>query len=275
MAPVQELRFHVVIADPKVPNALENAVGFGEFAKVDGDSLVYPKDGAKAFFEDLILGRPFPLTLVTTGLDKLGILVALTVFLSRDLAIHPVTPNLLVAADLVDRYHLAGLAHVDRDLARFFSFLVGYIPPELGRQERESRLSSAVTWIRQYILEGTFPALPPEPPMPRVIDRGTNGFVVAEVSGQSLELGWLELYRQGFLRGIIFGQSQGDRQVVLGARKSSFLPFDMRKAAEVFNEAELRMGEPAEWKAEELWLRGPEEGTLLLPSMILDVLLRV
>jgi len=273
---VEELRFHVLVLDPKDNRKIENAVGFGEFETSDREARIYPKDGALAFFHDLILGRPMPLTLVTSGLDRLGILVVLAVFLSRDLAIHPVTPNLLAAADLVDRHHLAGLAHIDRDLARFFLFLIDYLPPTLGKKEQETRLSSAVSWIREYILDGSLPALPHDPPMPRVIDRGSDGFVIADTPAwKNMELGWLELYRQGFLRGVLFGRPREDRQAVLAARKSSFLSLDLRRAAEIFNEAERAMGEPPSWVASELWLKGPQEGTLLLPTMVLEVLLRV
>src|SRR6185436_6453728 len=146
----------------------------------DPEAIIYPKDGARAFFDDLILGRPMPLTLITSGLNRIDTLIAMTVFMSRDLAIHPVTPNLLVAAELVDRYQLAGLAHIDRDLARFFTFLAAYMSSTVNRKEQESRLSTAVAWVREYILGGVLPALPPEPPIPRILDKGTDGFVVAE-----------------------------------------------------------------------------------------------
>lgn len=275
-APVEELRFHVLVLDPKSQKQIKNAVAFGDFETEDPDAIIYPKDGGRAFFDDLIMGRPLPLTLITSGLDRMSLLVVLTVFLSRELAIHPATPNLLVAADLVDRYQLAGLAHIDRDLARFFGFLAEYLPQGLGRKEQETRLASAVEWIRDYILEGTLPALPREAPTPRVLDRGTDGFVVAETpTWQSMELGWLELFRQGFLRGVLFGAAREDRRAVLVARKSLFLPLDLRKAADIFNEVERSMGDPPAWIASDVWLRGPVEGTLLLSSMILDVLLRV
>lgn len=276
VAPVPELRFNVVVLDPQDQRQVTNAVAFGAFEAADSEALVYPKEGARAFFDDLILGRPMPLTLITSGLDKMGLLVAIAVFLSRDLAIHPATPNLFMAADFVDRYQLAGLAHIDRDMGRFFIFLAAYLEDGQGRKELESRLATAVTLVRDYILEGNLPALPPEPPVPRILDRGTDGFVVAETpSWTDMELGWLELYRQGFLRGVLFGTRRQDRQAVLVARKSLFLSLNLQKAAEIFNEAERAMGEEPAWEASELWLRGPEEGTFLRVTSILDVLLRV
>jgi hypothetical protein len=61
---------------------------------------------------------------------------------------------------------------------------------------------------------------------------------------------------------------------VLVARKSSFLAFDLQKAAEILNEAERAMGEP-EWVTDGLWLEGPPKGTRLLVSAITKVLVRV
>lgn len=273
---VEELRFQVVVLDPKVERQVRGAVAFGDFEILDNDGVLYPKHGLRAFYDDLIMGRPFPLTLVTSALDTIGSLVAVTVFLYRDLAIHPATPNLVVSADLVDSYKHAGLAHIDRDMARFFVFLGEYLPSGLNRKEQESRLLSAVGWLREYLLNGALPALPHEPPVPRVIERGTNGFVVAETPGwKDMETSWVELFRQGFLRGVLFGTPREDRQVALVARKSAFLQFDLRRAAEIFNEAERSMGEAPGWESNELWLRTPPEGTLLLPTTILEVLLRV
>ena len=125
-------------------------------------------------------------------------------------------------------------------------------------------------------MEDRLPALPPEPEPPRPFDYGTNGFVLAQAAPKApLEDGWVELYREGYLRGALFSPPEQDRRTVLVARKSPFLAFDLWKAAEVLNEAERAMGEPPGWLADELWLRGPEQGTLLLVSAITKVLIRV
>jgi hypothetical protein len=131
-----------------------------------------------------------------------------------------------------------------------------------------------VGWIKSYVVEDTLPALPAEPPPPRVLDRGTDGFVLAEVPGKRLEEGWIELFRQGYLRGVLLGSARKDRRYVLAARKSEYLRFDLRRAAQVFNEAERAMGEPPEWEASELRLRGPKKGTLIPISALLDVFVR-
>lgn len=270
---MQELTLHAVIREP---GHVRGAVALGAFTTDDPQTIIYRE--ARAWFADLIQGRPFPLTMVIATPVKLEALVALTVFLTRSLAVHPATPSLLTDAELVDSYGPAGAAHIDRDRARFFSFLIAFLDREgLGASERETQITQIVNWVRAYIVEGQLPALPFEPPLPRVIERGTNGFVVADTPAwASMEAGWVELFREGHLRGVLLGRARNDRVAVLAAKKSAFVTFDLERAAAILNEAELRQGEPATWYvADGLWLFGPPEGTLLLPTAILTVLLRV
>jgi len=269
---VEELRFQVIV-DAKVDREVDGVLAFGDF-EPGPDAVAYPDDhtALPRFFVDLIQGRPYPLTVVTRSIHTVGRLVSVALFLHRDLAIHPAMPGLVAAASLTDELGLAGLAHLDRDLARFFQLLGSYLPPNLGKKAQQERLGTAVVWIRQYVLEGSLPALPVEAPPPEILDTGTNGFVLAE--GRPSEDSWVELYRQGFLRGVVFGPSRKDgRRAALAARKSLFLPFDLRKAAEVLNEAETAMGEPSGWLVGPLWLKSG--GTLLEPEDVMKVLVRV
>lgn len=272
---MEELRFEVII-DPDLSPEIENVVAFGEFTSPNGTAAIFP-DGALAltrFYGDLVLGRPFPLTLVLRKIDTIGKIVSLVLFLHRDLAIHPKMPALVAAASFVDQLKLVGLAHIDPDLARFFKFLVSYLPPTLSRSDLKKRLVTVVGWIREYLLEDRLPALPPAPPIPRILDVGTNGFVLAE--GQCpLEDGWVELFRQGYLRGALFSPDRDGRRIVMVARKSPFLDFDLRKAADILNEAEQAMGEPPDWVTDGLWLNSPPKGTLLLVSAITKVFVRI
>lgn len=258
-------QFQIVI-DPTLDRRVEGAVAFGDF---EGDAVY---DGLPAFFEDLIRGRPFPTNLVARELTP-SIMVAVTVFLHRNLALHPGMLPLVASCGLVDRFGMAGMAHIDRDLAKFFKLLVAYMPAEMGRTERQTKLETVVGWVQEYVERGRFPALPPEPKLPRILDTGTGGFVLAE--GLHLEDGWLELFRQGFIWGVMLTPAQDDRRRVLAARKSAFAPMDTRKGAAAFNDAERAMGEHPGWQADELWLWGPPKGTLLLPTHIVDVLIRI
>jgi hypothetical protein len=272
---MDELRFEVII-DPSLEPEVEGVVAFGQFVAKGELSAVYAdsRTALTEFYVDLLQGRPLPLRLVTRGIQNIGQLVAVAIFLRRELAIHPALPGLIAAANLVDLLGLVGQAHIDRDLGRFFKLLTAYLPPNLGRKEQQIRLATAVGWIYQYVFEGQFPALPVEPEPPRVFDTGSNGFVLATAEGP-LDYGWVELYREGYLRGALFGPPKEDRRRVLVARKSPFLAFDLRKAAEVLNEAEEALGELPGWLADELWLRGPEGGTLLPITAVIQVLVRV
>lgn len=272
---MQELQFQVVI-DKSLDSDVKGVVAFGDFESSDGSAAIYPVDGIEAFFNDLILGKPFPLVFATRRLETLGTFVAVSLFLHRDLALHPGVPGVVAAVRLFDVYKVSGLAHVDRDLARFFRFLTAYLntPPQ-DKAAQQQALATAVGWLRAYVLEGRLPSMPAERELPRILDRGTDGFVVASCSHSDLVLGWEELYRQGFLRGILMQSVGRDRWRMLGARKSAYLAFDVVKAAAVLNEAEGAMGEPPQWYSDGLWLVGPEEGTLLLPSAVIRLLLMV
>ncbi len=276
MSEPQELRFQVLV-DPKTDRRVRDVVAFGAFelATENQAGVVYSNHDLPRFFSDLILGRPLPLTFVTRSVTSVSTVVAVALFLKRELAIHPVTPNLVTAVALAEQLQHAGLAHVERDLARFFRLLIGYLPETLTRKDQQERLTTAVSWIYQYIVEGVLPGLPAEPPVPRVLDHGADGFVVAEVPSKALDLGWVELFRMGFLRGVLFGPTQENRTHVLAARKGPFQRLDLLQAAAVLNEAEGALGEPQTWAVDGTWLRSPVGGTLLSHAAVVNVLIRV
>ena len=271
---MQELEFKVVV-DKDLGRKVEGVVAFGDFVTEDstGRTAIYQVNEVSEFFRDLILGRPLPLVFVTRDLENLSVILGVTLFLHRDLAIQPIVPSLLTSFGLADAYGVPGQAHVDRDLSRFLKFLRVYVGSAKGKKGQQEALTSAVSWIRAYILEGSLPALPTEPDPPRIIEQGTDGFVFATTKG-NLSAGWEELYRQGFLRGVLLTQN-ADRWKVLAARKSAFLALDLTKAADALNEAEAAMGEPSDWVTDGIWLLSPENGTLIPPSTILQVFLRV
>jgi hypothetical protein len=269
---VEELKFQVVL-DRNIDSKVSGVLAFGDFTTEDTATAIYGVDDLAVFFRDLILGRPYPLVFVARGIDNLGVLVALTLFLHRDLAINPATPGFIASVILVDGLGTSGLAHLDRDMSRFLRFVKSYLhaTPE---KDAQKALVMVVGWIRAYLLDGILPALPPAIPEPRIIDRGTDGFVFASASHPDLLLGWEELFRQGFLRGALVQKVDFDRWRVLCARKSLYLSFDLKKVASALNQAEEAMAEPAEWETDDLWLRGPEKGSLVIPSALLSVLLK-
>lgn len=228
-----------------------------------------------AFYEDVILGRPLPTTFATPAIKDVDTLVAITLFLHRGIATHPGMPQLVYTVDFVHRLGLPALAHLDESLARFLSSLREYSTKE-GLSERVTgeRISNSVQWLIQYLQEGEFATLGATPDSAvRILDQGTGGFVVAE--GRSLD-GWVELYRMGFLRGILI-QVDGERKRILAARKSALVPMDLVLAGRLLNQLEVATGaEHGGWSVstDGLWLEHAE-GTLLLLDQILAVLARV
>lgn len=271
---MSELQLQVIL-DKNLASEVEGVVAFGDFKPKNDDSVtaIYTVDEAHLFYRDLILGRPMPFILVARSLETMGVLVSVALFLCRDLAINPGVPGLFSAVNLMDAYGTAGLAHVDRDLAKFLKFIRTFLAHANGKNQEA--LGSVVNFLRDYLMEGCFPALPPDPDPPRIVDRGTDGFVFAVQEDTDLLGGWEEMYRQGFLRGFILRQESRDRWHVLAARKSPYLSFDLKKAAGLLNEMEMALGEPPEWITDGLWLRGPERGTLILPTVLLSVFVRI
>lgn len=275
--------------EPTLPHVVEGAVSFETGATrqeiEDAETPVYEHHGEEfstadtgalpRFFEDLISGRAVPLVFATPSIQDVDTLVAIAAFLHRDLAVHPAMPGFVYTVDFVHRGGLPALAHVDEDFARFVSFLRSDFPEKgLSKRELGERLKRAVNWIRDWIFNGNLPHLGVAPAKTRLIDRGTNGFVVAQTTG-SLFDGWVDLYRQGFLRGLLINTGSEDRRHVLIARKSHYVNFDLVVAAHILNEMESAMGELPEWETDGLWLKSPEEGTLILVRDMLEVLTRV
>ena len=279
-----ELRFEVVI-DPKLPATSPDFVMFETGAgRTDRDKWAYDHHGSDfspghpgaltIFFEDLAMGAPWPLKLGLHAVKGVDTVVAVALFTGRDLAILPSTAGLITSVDLYHRYGVAGLAHVSSDVAKFLVLLNGYFPPGLSKEQAVERLTHAVAWVREYLLEDKLPHLGAALPTFRVVDIGSNGFIVAECDQPSIAT-WGQVYRDGFLRGVLFGPDRDTRRVVVAARKSLFVELDLMRASRLLSELERALGgEDSDWGADDFFLRSPEEGTSLLPSTILEILLR-
>jgi hypothetical protein len=274
---------------PIVPDAVSFETGLSK-AQLEDSSVIgyehhgpefttFDKGALSNFYEDLILGRPMPTVLATHQIQDIDTLFAIALFLHRDLATHPSTAGIVYTIDFVHRLGLPSLAHLDDSLARFFSALRYYFPEDLSQREVSDHLQNAVGWLREYVHNGTL-ALTGTPPRYdiRVLQLGTGGFVAAvdEGSGSLLD-GWVELYRRGFLKGILSRRGAEDRNHVLITRKSLFLAFDLPKGCHILNQMEAAMGELPGWKVsvDKLWLESPEEGTLILLQHIMEVLVRI
>jgi hypothetical protein len=281
------LEFKVVIEPktaPVLPNTLTYETGATRSQAADPDLYAYEHHGdgfgqadpgaLTSFFEDLILGRSMPLVFATRAIRDVDTLFAMALFLHRELAIHPAMSGIVAQVDLVHRRGLPMLGHLDRDFARFLRLLRAYFPEGLSQTNMGHRLTMAMGWIREYVLEGKLPALGKPFADAHVLDRGTDGFVVATTTGDLLE-GWVTLFSHGHLRGILVGADVEGRRKVLCARKSHFRTFDLDMAARLFNEMEAAIGEDASWKASGDWLWGPPRGTVLQLPHMLEILIRV
>lgn len=226
------------------------------------------------FYESLVAGEALPAQLVTCRVRDVDTLLVVALFLKRDLAIHPRTTSLVYEVDFACRFGVAGLAHVDRDLARFLEFLRNRLRVVDGEVQLGQLVQRAVEWIHTYVHTGALPALPPEPPPPHVLDVGTGGFVVARSETGLLLVDWVELFRLGHLKGLVV-HPVGDHSKVLAARKSAAVAFDLRAAADVLNKMESAMGWSPTWEAESTWLTGPRQGTCVELAHLVDVFVRV
>lgn len=273
-----------VVVSPDVPAVLPEAVTFecGASRQEVSSSATYAYEhhGAEftqedpgaltMFFEDLVLGRPLPLKFATRSIQDVDTLVALALFLQRDLAVQPTTPAFVAVVDLVHRRGVPLLGHLDRDLGGFLRFLRRLFPEGLARQELGDRLGAAVAYIRDYLVDGRLPSVDLSWPEVRVMQTGTNGFVLAQTTGPLVE-GWVELYRQGHLKGVLLG-ALGAASL---ARKSVWVGFDLERALGVLNALEeAAMGLP-EWRLEGDFLLGPPGGSQIRPTDLLQLAIRL
>lgn len=267
---LDNLNFLVTI-DPTLPLVLDQAIlAFGPFEAKHEGALVYSQEAHEAlscFYVDLLCGRPIPLHFAAREVQEVSTIVALALFLDRQVVLSPKMPGLLASVNLWETLGEVGLAHIDRDLARLFLLLKAYLAEKTSRQQAGQKLANVVGWVRDWLLEDRLPALPKEPPPPQILDRGTNGFVVALTTPTFLVHGMIELYRQGHLRGVLYAPSQ-DKTHVLAFRKPC-LHFDLAKARSQLNAAE------GGWELQRYCLRSPAKGSLLPRDTLTEVFVRV
>lgn len=277
-----------ILIEPSLPSVVPYAIAFETGATPaevtpDPDRFVYEHhgDGFTAessgaltrFYEDVALGRTLPVTFATHRIRDVDTVVALAIFLNRDLVLVPGTVGLVAQIDLIHRRSVM-LAHLDPFLVAFVRMLRAFFPQNLNRSEMKSRIETSAGWVRDYIKEGIFPALGRGLPEVTILDTGTHGFVVAETMGDLVE-GWVVLFSQGLVRGVLVSPEKEGRRQVMAARKSVYIPLNLALACKLLNDVEAAMGEPPEWTCQEDYLRSPSRGTTLTLPPMLEVFLRV
>lgn len=181
-----------------------------------------------SLYESLVLGKALPLTLVTRELS-LPALFAGCFFLHRETLLSPLALPFAYGLDLVVREGLPVMVHLPP-----LPYLA--LPdPTSSKAKVTQGLIEAVGTLKDYLV----PEAKPFPPS--VVDRGSNGFVVAKGTTP------LDLYALGFLRGVIFNPSS-----VVIFKKSRHVPLSLKQARGYLT----AMDPKASWVEDELTLVG-------------------
>lgn len=278
---MEDLKFEVVIGDnPPTESVLfetgatPGQVGAGVYEH-HGEGFGPSVPGALTkLFEDLVLGTKLPLRLATTRVRAPDTVLAIALFMGRDLLLLPATPGLVYGIDLAHRFGPQLLAHLDPIVSGFFKAFPKFFTPNLTPREVGDRVSTMVQWTREYLTEGKYPNLGGEAPEVRILDVGSNGFVLAEALNVSIDA-WEVLYREGYLRGVILGPEVEGRRRVLASRKNERAWEGMPRAVAFLNELEsMSRGDPS-WKCEGDFVYSPSVGTNALVSHLLKVFLGI
>ena len=263
---------------PITPDAVNFETGASRTDLERPDAWVYEHHGETftgndrgslpALYEDLILGRAMPPTFHATAIHDIDTVIAAALFLHRDLLLSSATANLVSTADFVHRLGPAGLAHAPVEDARFLTKLRQLTSPEkVTKRELGQRVTAGVDLVCDY-LHNPAPTVPNEL---RILTTEPHGFVVATTS-RDLWDGWVELFRLGYLHGVLLAQSDlDDRRKFLIARKSNYIELSLAGACEKLNAAEVSLGELPSWQLTSNWLHH-HEGSLLTLRHILAAL---
>jgi hypothetical protein len=281
------------------PGAISFKTGLTRAQAADPTLYAYEHHGAEfsatdpgalwSFYQDVMLGRPMPTKFMTRFLN-VDVVVAVALFLHRDLLTHPSFLKIVSQVDFAHRLGAQGLAHIEPEVRNLVLALDEFVRPKeyIRENERAKRLTVAVEWVHDFTHGGT--KVPPfHIPQPQIKTVGSNGFVVAATPKplfRQMFTGWTRLYEQGYLRGLLYTSTaehepEKDDEPETGlrhmtaSRKSMYVRFDLSKAAAILSEVETAAGNPKRWIAEELWLYSPWGGTVLSVDDVLEVLLRV
>jgi len=269
-----------VLIDPELPPRVEEAVSFETGGQkrlhVYGPPTIpgiHQGGALLTFFEDLIAGAPMPLVFAMRRVTGSHAVTAAALFLDRTLVMCPATVGFVYIVDLVSRMGDSVLGHVEPSLAQFLRGLAAYFPDGLSKMEQGERLSTAIQWVRSYLLEGTLPNIGPVAPHVRVLDVGTNGFVLASTPRIGPE-GWETLFRWGHLRGILLGDEDKGLRPVLAARKGRQVGYDLERLVPLLDELEQLSGALPGWVVQGNYLSSPPDGSAVLLEHLIQVFLQ-
>jgi hypothetical protein len=278
---VEDLKFNVVIGS-EIPEesvlfergTTPDKLGPGVYDHHGEGYDPFTPGALTRLFEDLVIGTKLPLSFSTPTLNAPDTILAIALFMGRDLLLLPATPGLVYGVDLAHRFGPQLLAHLDPIVSGFFKSFPRFFTPNLTNQEIGERVSTMIQWTREYLTEGKYPNLSAAAPDVRVLDVGTNGFVLAEALNVSVDA-WEVLYRDGHLRGVILGPEVEGRRRVLASRKNERAWENLPKAIPFLNELEsLSNGDP-KWRCEGDFVYSPAVGTNALVSHLLKVFLGI
>jgi hypothetical protein len=278
---VEDLKFEVVIGGTLPADSVffETGVspeqtGTGVYEHHGNGFGPFTPGALTRLFEDLVIGTQLPLRFATPVVRAPDTILAIALFMGRDLLLLPATPGLVYGIDLAHRFGPQLLAHLDPIVSGFFKAFPKFFTPNLISREVGERVSTMIQWTREYLTEGKYPNLGGEAPEVRILDVGTNGFVLAEALNVSIDA-WEVLYREGHLRGVILGPEVEGRRRVLASRKNERAWEGMSKAVPFLNEIEsLSNGDP-DWKCDGDFVYSPAVGTNALVSHLLKVFLGI
>jgi hypothetical protein len=278
---VEDLRFNVVIGSEISEESVlfergstPDKLGLGVYEHHGEGYDSFTPGALTRLFEDLVIGTKLPLSFSTPTLNAPDTILAIALFMGRDLLLLPATPGLVYGVDLAHRFGPQLLAHLDPIVSGFFKAFPRFFTPNLTNQEIGERVSTMIQWTREYLTEGKYPNLSAAAPEVRVLDVGTNGFVLAEALIVSVDA-WEVLYRDGHLRGVILGPEVEGRRRVLASRKNERAWEGLPRVVPFLNELETLSNGDSKWSCEGDFVYSPSVGTNALISHLLKVFLGI
>jgi hypothetical protein len=278
---VDDLQFEVVIGSESRAESVRFETGVGP-TQLGPGVYEHHGDGFDSFtpgaltrlFEDLVIGTKLPLVFSTLSVRAPDTILAIAIFMGRDLLLLPSTPGLVYGVDLAHRFGPQLLAHLDPIVSGFFKAFPKFFTPNLTNREIGERIATMVQWTREYLVDGKYPNLGGSPPEVRILDVGLNGFVLAEALNVSMDA-WEVLYRDGYLRGVILGPEVDGRRRILASRKNERAWEDLPKSVLYLNDLEAMSNGIPEWKFDGDFVYSPSVGTNVLISHLLKVFLGI